>query len=39
MSLALVGLRSPGVTILDPACVRKTFPNYWEALREITAGS
>jgi len=39
MSMALVGLRSPGVTILDPACVGKTFPNYWEALRKITAGS
>lgn len=38
MSLALVGLRSPGVTILDPACVGKTFPNYWDALRAITAG-
>ena len=38
MSLALVGLRSPGVTILDPACVGKTFPDYWEALREITTG-
>jgi len=36
MSLALVGLRSPGVTILDPACVGKTFPGYWEALRAVT---
>ncbi len=36
MSLALVGLRSPGVTILDPACVGKTFPGYWDALRAVT---
>lgn len=33
MSLALVGLRSPGVTILDPGCVAKTFPDYWQVLR------
>ena len=36
MSLALVGLRSPGVTILAPACVGKTFPGYWEALQAVT---
>jgi 3-phosphoshikimate 1-carboxyvinyltransferase len=35
MSMALVGLRVPGVTILDPACVGKTFPEYWNALRSL----
>ncbi|MBY9063225.1 hypothetical protein K7957_09785 [Sphingomonas yunnanensis] len=29
MSMALAGSRVPDVTILDPSCVRKTYPNYW----------
>jgi 3-phosphoshikimate 1-carboxyvinyltransferase len=29
MSLALVGLRVPGVQIENPGCVAKTYPNYW----------
>jgi 3-phosphoshikimate 1-carboxyvinyltransferase len=36
MSLALVGLKVPGVRINDPGCVSKTFPTYfevWEGLR------
>ena len=36
MSLALVGLRVPGVLIADPACVGKTFPDYWDRLDAIT---
>lgn len=32
MSMALLGLRLPGVTILDPVCVGKTYPAYWQAL-------
>ncbi len=32
MSLALVGLVVPGVTILDPGCVAKTYPDYWRDL-------
>ena len=35
MSLSLVGLRSKGVCIIDPACVRKTFPNYWNTLEDL----
>ena len=35
MSLALAGLRIPGVTILDPACVSKTWPGYFSALSEL----
>ncbi len=35
MSFALIGLRVPGVIIHDPACVAKTFPNYWERLEEL----
>ena len=29
MSLAIIGLRRPNVTIADPACVRKTYPLFW----------
>jgi len=36
MSLALAGLRVPGVRIADPGCVGKTFPDYWERLAAIT---
>ncbi|NDC63844.1 MAG: hypothetical protein EBZ59_07675, partial [Planctomycetia bacterium] len=35
MSLALAGLRVPGVRILDPGCVGKTFPDYWQRLADI----
>jgi 3-phosphoshikimate 1-carboxyvinyltransferase len=36
MSLALVGLKVPGVVIRNPGCVAKTYPDFWrdfEALR------
>ncbi len=32
MSFALAGLLVQGVTILDPACTGKTYPDYWEML-------
>ena len=32
MSFALVGLVEEGVRISDPACVAKTFPDYFERL-------
>lgn len=32
MSLALVGLRVPGVEILDPHCTAKTYPNFFQDL-------
>ena len=35
MSLALAGLRVPGAMILDPACVGKTFPDYWRKLATL----
>ena len=35
MSFALVGLRIPGVSIRDPACVRKTWPKYFEMLERL----
>jgi 3-phosphoshikimate 1-carboxyvinyltransferase len=30
MSLALVGLKVPGVVIRDPGCVGKTYPGFWQ---------
>ncbi len=36
MAFAVAGLRTPGVVIRDPACVTKSFPDFWdrfEALR------
>lgn len=32
MSLALVGLKQPGVVITNPACVGKTYPDFFAAL-------
>ncbi|HTM77364.1 MAG TPA: 3-phosphoshikimate 1-carboxyvinyltransferase [Devosia sp.] len=32
MSFALAGLKIGGIIILDPACVGKTYPAYWEML-------
>jgi 3-phosphoshikimate 1-carboxyvinyltransferase len=32
MSFALIGLRVPGITILDPSCTSKTFPSYFQVL-------
>jgi len=32
MSLALVGLKQPGVVINDPECTGKTYPGFWQDL-------
>ncbi|MCW5765285.1 MAG: 3-phosphoshikimate 1-carboxyvinyltransferase [Phycisphaeraceae bacterium] len=29
MALALIGLRRPGVSIANPACVAKSYPSFW----------
>jgi 3-phosphoshikimate 1-carboxyvinyltransferase len=39
MSLALVGLRVPGVTIENPACTAKTYPGYFADLRKVCSAS
>ena len=38
MSFALAGLKVRDVTILDPGCVAKTYPGYWEALAGLGVG-
>lgn len=35
MSFAMAGLRVPGVVILDPGCVSKTWPRYFEAFAAL----
>lgn len=35
MSFALLGLRVPGIEILDPGCVAKTFPGYFDVLDQL----
>ena len=34
MAFAVAGLRVPNVTINDPGCVAKTFPDFWERWKE-----
>jgi 3-phosphoshikimate 1-carboxyvinyltransferase len=35
MAFSLIGLRFDGVTIENPTCVSKTFPNYFEVLDSL----
>jgi 3-phosphoshikimate 1-carboxyvinyltransferase len=35
MSLAIAGLRVPGVSILDPGCVAKSYPSFFDDLGRI----
>jgi 3-phosphoshikimate 1-carboxyvinyltransferase len=35
MSMALIGLRVPGVVIKDPGCVAKTYPGFWDDLEKL----
>ena len=36
MSFALVGLKVPGVKILNPDCVHKSYPNFWSDLENLS---
>jgi 3-phosphoshikimate 1-carboxyvinyltransferase len=35
MSLSLIGLKVPGVRILDPKCTEKTYPEYFEHMGAV----
>lgn len=35
MSFAIAGLGVPGITINDPGCTRKTYPNFFEDLAHL----
>ncbi|HSO19709.1 MAG TPA: 3-phosphoshikimate 1-carboxyvinyltransferase, partial [Desulfosarcina sp.] len=38
MSFAMAGLAVPGVKILDPHCVEKSFPDFWQVWETLYAG-
>lgn len=38
MCFAMLALRVPGMRLRDPACVRKTFPNFFAKLAGLGAG-
>lgn len=35
MSMALIGLKVPGIVINNPGCVAKTYPNFFEDLEKL----
>jgi 3-phosphoshikimate 1-carboxyvinyltransferase len=35
MSFATLGLRVPDMVIVDPGCVAKTFPSFFEVLDSL----
>jgi len=35
MAFSLIGLRVPGISIENPACVSKTFPDFFRVLEEL----
>jgi len=37
MSLALAGLRIPGIIIEDPNCVAKTYPGFFKDLEKLVS--
>lgn len=39
MAFSLIGLRVPGITIENPSCVSKTFPNFFEVLELLRTPS
>jgi 3-phosphoshikimate 1-carboxyvinyltransferase len=38
MSMALIGLRVPGMVIRNPGCVAKTYPGFWRDLEKLRMG-
>jgi 3-phosphoshikimate 1-carboxyvinyltransferase len=39
MSFAMAGLATPGVRIMEPACVEKSFPDFWQVWERLYANS
>jgi 3-phosphoshikimate 1-carboxyvinyltransferase len=35
MSMALIGLKVPGIVIKNPGCVAKTYPGFWNDLEKL----
>lgn len=38
MSFAVVSLKVPGIKVLDPECVQKSFPAFWDVWEDIRSG-
>jgi 3-phosphoshikimate 1-carboxyvinyltransferase len=38
MAFALMGLRAEGTTLLNPGCVAKSFPAFFETLETLLEG-
>ena len=38
MSFAMAGLAVPGVRIMDPHCVEKSFPDFWKVWKTLYTG-
>jgi 3-phosphoshikimate 1-carboxyvinyltransferase len=36
MSFAVAGLKVPGMAIIDPGCVAKSFPDFWEFFHRLS---
>jgi 3-phosphoshikimate 1-carboxyvinyltransferase len=39
MSFSLLGLREPGIAILDPDCTAKTYPHFFDDLETLCRGA
>ncbi len=39
MSFALAGLKQPGIRIADPGCTTKTYPRFFDDLRQLCEGT
>lgn len=39
MAFAIAGLATPGLTIADPGCVAKSFPEFWSTLARLATGA
>jgi 3-phosphoshikimate 1-carboxyvinyltransferase len=37
MSFAVAGLKAPGMSIADPDCVAKSFPDFWKFFERLYA--
>ncbi len=35
MAFAILGCMHPGIKIMDPNCVRKSYPNFWKDLKKL----
>jgi 3-phosphoshikimate 1-carboxyvinyltransferase len=38
MSMALVGLRRPGLSVAEPSVVAKSYPDFWRDMEQLLVG-